>query len=222
MEMFRSSKLRLSEKGRTSDGTRRQDAKAGHDITMIVKLVPRAKLGFGTSEHPSSLAMQPILGACSYPNNIIRAGHHSSCFECQDFYAAVATIKKSCDFEDANVGNLSPDPERQVSLRESPIAVFVAPVLLRSIEHHTRFLSKMTTVDNDSSRPLLQSQSGETQSESTYKTFSSWLNPAKKYATGSRKTTQRFLTSKAGHYFVLILVSLDVSAIIAGEWTTGL
>ncbi|KAF2100543.1 hypothetical protein NA57DRAFT_74149 [Rhizodiscina lignyota] len=62
-------------------------------------------------------------------------------------------------------------------------------------------------------QPLLESAHHELKPP---KTFSHWLNPATKYVGGTRHQVQRFLTSKYGHYSVLVLVTLDVSCIFAG------
>ena len=43
-----------------------------------------------------------------------------------------------------------------------------------------------------------------------------WLPGGSTYVTSTRAQVQRFLTSKTGHYAVLLLVALDVSSIFAG------
>jgi len=70
----------------------------------------------------------------------------------------------------------------------------------------------MNDRDTEDCRPLLHDQRGI------------WLprylhlglpRSAEAHLNSSRRQLQRFLTSKAGHYFILLLVSLDVSCIFA-------
>ena len=73
---------------------------------------------------------------------------------------------------------------------------------------------------DDESQPLLLRDDRRAQQESENDHIHHhiiWLAPGGKdsYLHTTRKQTQRFLTSKTGHYAVLLLVSLDVSCIFA-------
>lgn len=75
-------------------------------------------------------------------------------------------------------------------------------------------------MSDDATQPLLPSDE-----ELIYKpsrAFRHFLNPATNRVEGNRRVVRRALTSKWGHYFVLGLVTLDVSCIIAGMHLIGL
>jgi hypothetical protein len=70
----------------------------------------------------------------------------------------------------------------------------------------------------DEQAPLIRRGSNTSVNKKTRSiNLENWLYPHTNFDfQSSREATRHYLSSKAGHYFVLGLVSLDVSAIIAG------
>lgn len=70
----------------------------------------------------------------------------------------------------------------------------------------------------DEEAPLLQKKNGC--KAKNYINFEHWINPhsAKHVIQTTKEKTQHWLSSKAGHYFVLTLVALDVASIVAGKF----
>jgi len=74
-------------------------------------------------------------------------------------------------------------------------------------------------MNSSSTEPLLQAhrQARDGAADDHIHEHINWLAPngENSYLHTTRTKTQQFLTSKAGHYWVLLLVSLDVSCIFA-------
>ena len=70
-------------------------------------------------------------------------------------------------------------------------------------------------MSGDESQPLLYSRTINSNIVN-HILWQRWVPGGSTYVTSTRAQVQRFLTSKPGHYAVLLLVALDVSSIFAG------
>ena len=70
-------------------------------------------------------------------------------------------------------------------------------------------------MESSASRPLLPERTGQSTADEGGNGDNAWSTIERLYPARARKQTRRFLSSKYGHYAVLLLVSLDVSCIFA-------